>query len=238
MVSRTRASRSSKASTTSPTVPTPATGSGSPWPRPPTFSPSSASASSRRLTTATRSCFPRGSATATSASTGRTRRSARGRSGSATHPTGPLGRLAVVMKPVQYHWDEMKIGPALRRSRPVKGWLSIYHGVFPTMDGAVYRLGVALHRLDDPAQILGVCDRWILQPEDPWRWSATSTTSSSRVGLSRGRWHAEALLGRRRQSHVRRHRRHRRTGGRLPDLRPPADVVSQRRMGGFSEEIP
>jgi len=36
------------------------------------------------------------------------------------------------------------------------------------MDGAVYRLGVALHALDDPSEVLGVADNWILQPEDPW----------------------------------------------------------------------
>ncbi len=36
------------------------------------------------------------------------------------------------------------------------------------MDGSVYRLGVALHDLRDPSKVLGVCDRWILQPEDPW----------------------------------------------------------------------
>jgi predicted GH43/DUF377 family glycosyl hydrolase len=36
------------------------------------------------------------------------------------------------------------------------------------MDGHVYRLGVALHNLDDPSEVLGVGDRWILQPEDPW----------------------------------------------------------------------
>ncbi len=78
------------------------------------------------------------------------------------------GDSRVVMKPVPYHWDEMKIGPGAPPIKTDKGWLSIYHGVFPTMDGAVYRLGVALHDLDDPARILGVCDRWILQPEDPW----------------------------------------------------------------------
>ena len=72
------------------------------------------------------------------------------------------------MKPVPYHWDEMKIGPGAPPIRTDKGWLNIYHGVFPTMDGHVYRLGVALHKLDDPAEILGVGDRWILQPEDPW----------------------------------------------------------------------
>ncbi len=78
------------------------------------------------------------------------------------------GQSKLVMKPVQYHWDEMKIGPGAPPIRTDKGWLSIYHGVFPTMDGCVYRLGAALHQLDDPAVILGVGDRWILQPEDPW----------------------------------------------------------------------
>lgn len=78
------------------------------------------------------------------------------------------GRSRVVMKPVQYHWDEMKIGPGAPPIRSERGWLHIYHGVFRTMDGSVYRLGVALHDLHDPSKVLGVCDRWILQPEDPW----------------------------------------------------------------------
>jgi len=78
------------------------------------------------------------------------------------------GDSKLVMKPVPYHWDEMKIGPGAPPIRTEQGWLSIYHGVFPTMDGHVYRLGAALHNLDDPAEVLGVGDRWILQPEDPW----------------------------------------------------------------------
>ncbi len=78
------------------------------------------------------------------------------------------GDSRVVMKPVQYHWDEMKIGPGATPIRTPRGWLHIYHGVFPTMDGSVYRLGVALHDLADPGKVLGVCDRWILQPEAPW----------------------------------------------------------------------
>ena len=41
-------------------------------------------------------------------------------------------------------------------------------GVFQTMDGAVYRLGVALHDLANPAKVLGVADDWILSPEDSW----------------------------------------------------------------------
>lgn len=78
------------------------------------------------------------------------------------------GESQLVMKPVPYHWDEMKIGPGAPPIKTEQGWLSIYHGVFQTMDGSVYRLGVALHDLKDPAKIIGVGDSWILQPEDPW----------------------------------------------------------------------
>ena len=78
------------------------------------------------------------------------------------------GDSKVVMKPVQYHWDEMKIGPGATPIKTDRGWLHIYHGVFPTMDGSVYRLGVALHDLKDPSKIIGVGDEWILQPQDPW----------------------------------------------------------------------
>ncbi len=78
------------------------------------------------------------------------------------------GQSQVIIKPAPYHWDQMKIGPGAPPVRIDRGWLNIYHGVFPTMDGSVYRLGVALHKLDDPACVLGVADRWILQPEDPW----------------------------------------------------------------------
>jgi len=78
------------------------------------------------------------------------------------------GDSQVVINPVRYHWDEMKIGPGATPIRTDEGWLSIYHGVFPTMDGSVYRLGVALHDLADPSEVRGVGDEWILAPEDPW----------------------------------------------------------------------
>lgn len=78
------------------------------------------------------------------------------------------GKARVIMKPVPYHWDEMKIGPGATPLETGHGWLHIYHGVFSTMSGAVYRLGAALHDLKDPSKLLGVADEWILQPEDPW----------------------------------------------------------------------
>ena len=78
------------------------------------------------------------------------------------------GDSKLIMKPEPYHWDEMKIGPGAPPVKTDKGWLNIYHGVFPTMDGSVYRLGVALHDLNDPSKIIGVGDNWILQPEEPY----------------------------------------------------------------------
>jgi predicted GH43/DUF377 family glycosyl hydrolase len=76
------------------------------------------------------------------------------------------GESKLIMRPVQYHWDEMKIGPGAPPIWTSRGWLNIYHGVFPTMDGNVYRLGVALHDLQDPSRIIAVGDQWILQPEE------------------------------------------------------------------------
>lgn len=76
------------------------------------------------------------------------------------------GESKLIMKPLQYHWDEMKIGPGAPPIKTPRGWLNIYHGVFPTMDGCVYRLGVALHDLEDPSKIIAVGDEWILQPEE------------------------------------------------------------------------
>ncbi len=76
------------------------------------------------------------------------------------------GESRLIMKPLQYHWDEMKIGPGAPPIKTSRGWLNIYHGVFPTMDGSVYRLGVALHELTDPSVIISVADEWILQPEE------------------------------------------------------------------------
>lgn len=78
------------------------------------------------------------------------------------------GDSELVIKPMTYHWDEMKIGPGATPVRTPEGWLNIFHGAFQTMDGAVYRLGVALHDLDNPANVLGVSDDWILSPKDPW----------------------------------------------------------------------
>ena len=78
------------------------------------------------------------------------------------------GQSKIVLRPQSYRWDSMKIGPGAPPIKTSRGWLNIYHGVYETMAGAVYRLGVALHDLNDPAKIIGVGDNWILEPDDPW----------------------------------------------------------------------
>ncbi|HIJ72283.1 MAG TPA: glycosidase [Planctomycetes bacterium] len=78
------------------------------------------------------------------------------------------GDSRIAIRPWQYHWDEMKIGPGAPPIKTDKGWLNIYHGCFQTMAGTVYRLGAALHKIDEPETVLGVADRWILEPQDEW----------------------------------------------------------------------
>ena len=78
------------------------------------------------------------------------------------------GESEPVINSAIYHWDQMKIGPGATPIKTPDGWLNIFHGVFPTMDGSVYRLGVALHDLANPARVLGVADDWIVSPEDSW----------------------------------------------------------------------
>jgi predicted GH43/DUF377 family glycosyl hydrolase len=81
------------------------------------------------------------------------------------------GNSHILIKPQQYHWDELKVGPGAPPIKTSEGWLSIFHGVYTTMAGAVYRLGVALHDLRDPSLLIGVSDEWILQPESSWEIS-------------------------------------------------------------------
>ena len=83
------------------------------------------------------------------------------------------------MKPLAYHWDEMKIGPGATPFKTAAGWLHIYHGVFETMAGAVYRLGVALHDLADPAKILGFRTTGYCSRKIPGKFAATFQMSSS-----------------------------------------------------------
>jgi predicted GH43/DUF377 family glycosyl hydrolase len=65
-------------------------------------------------------------------------------------------------------WDAEKIGLSTPLIQTPRGWLMIYHGVRVTASGAIYRLGLALFDLDDPATCVLRGDSWIFGPEAPY----------------------------------------------------------------------
>ena len=62
-------------------------------------------------------------------------------------------------------WDANKIGLNTPPMETEDGWLILYHGVKKTAAGSIYRLGLALLELENPAHVLRRTDEWILGPE-------------------------------------------------------------------------
>ena len=71
----------------------------------------------------------------------------------------------VILKPRKDSWDNVKVGPGAPPIRTARGWLNVYHAVDASH---TYRLGLALHDLDDPSIVLKRQEQWILQPELDW----------------------------------------------------------------------
>lgn len=65
-------------------------------------------------------------------------------------------------------WDANKVGLSPPLIETPKGWLMLYHGVRHTASGSLYRLGLALFKLDEPAVCLSRGDEWIFGPETPY----------------------------------------------------------------------
>jgi len=68
-------------------------------------------------------------------------------------------------------WDANKIGLCSPPIETSKGWLTIYHGVRHTAAGSIYRLGLALFDLENPAICLQRGDSWMFGPEAPYERS-------------------------------------------------------------------
>jgi len=68
-------------------------------------------------------------------------------------------------------WDANKIGLCSPPIETAKGWLTIYHGVRNTASGSIYRMGLALFKLDQPHICLQRGDSWIFGPEAPYERS-------------------------------------------------------------------
>ena len=65
-------------------------------------------------------------------------------------------------------WDANKIGLSPPPIETPEGWLIIYHGVRITPAGCIYRLGLALLDLDNPAQVIRRGDEWVMGPVEPY----------------------------------------------------------------------
>jgi len=65
-------------------------------------------------------------------------------------------------------WDSLRIGIGPPPLRTERGWLVIYHGVKETVAGTIYRVGLALTALDDPARVLYRAPEWVLGPSAPY----------------------------------------------------------------------
>jgi predicted GH43/DUF377 family glycosyl hydrolase len=65
-------------------------------------------------------------------------------------------------------WDANKIGLCSPPIETARGWLMIYHGVRQTASGSIYRLGLALFDLENPAVCLQRGDSWVFGPEAPY----------------------------------------------------------------------
>lgn len=61
-------------------------------------------------------------------------------------------------------WDARKIGLCTPPLETPEGWLILYHGVRNTASGCLYRLGLALLNLEDPAKMVYRGDEWIFGP--------------------------------------------------------------------------
>ena len=71
----------------------------------------------------------------------------------------------IVMRPRPDAWDGAKIGANGPPLKTEAGWLFFYHGF---AEDKVYKLGVALLDLNDPALVLKRQDEPILEPEEEW----------------------------------------------------------------------
>lgn len=76
------------------------------------------------------------------------------------------GRSEVAMTTRADHWDCGRIGASAPPIETEHGWLEIYHGVKETAAGPIYRLGVAMLDLENPARVLGRAAIPILTPRE------------------------------------------------------------------------
>ena len=90
------------------------------------------------------------------------------------------GDVRLVLGAEQVPFCNCKIGPGAPPVRTDAGWLTVFHAVFkdPSRElpawhpgwHKVYTTGVMLLDLDDPAEVIGLCPRPIIEPEESYAY--------------------------------------------------------------------
>ena len=76
------------------------------------------------------------------------------------------GNARRIMKNTDTKWAWTKVGGGAPPIKTSEGWLNIFHGVITQCKAhLIYKLGVCLHDLDDPAKIISISDKPIFIPE-------------------------------------------------------------------------
>ncbi len=65
-------------------------------------------------------------------------------------------------------WDSARIGMGPPPIETDEGWLVVYHGVREAVSGGLYRVGLALLDLEQPARVLRRVPEWVLGPQAPY----------------------------------------------------------------------
>ena len=61
-----------------------------------------------------------------------------------------------------------KIGPGAPPIRTEEGWLVVYHGCTPRINGTIYKAGVALLDLEDPRKVIARGGEYIMAPSETY----------------------------------------------------------------------
>lgn len=75
------------------------------------------------------------------------------------------GNAKPLLMPRKGLWDDLKVGGGAVPIKTDAGWLELYHGVTRTGGGVIYRLGVCLLDLKDPAKVIARGEDAVLWPE-------------------------------------------------------------------------
>jgi beta-1,2-mannobiose phosphorylase / 1,2-beta-oligomannan phosphorylase len=80
-------------------------------------------------------------------------------------------------------WDSTRVGIGPPPLETPHGWLCLYHGVHRRDDGPLYRIGVVLLDLDDPARVLRRSEGWVFGPAADYERSGNRANVVLPTGL-------------------------------------------------------